>query len=174
MRRRLAAAATLMLAFALAGASPPDRLDLWKPAPKANEDEPSLNVPRALRLPGIRHWHYILRGVPKAYIDARSTVARSPQAIAAGAVLYGRHCASCHGATGLGAQVSAQSLLPSPPLLAFLVQKPIAVDEYLLWSISDGGRQFDSGMPAFKETLSREDIWAIIAFMRAGFPETGK
>jgi mono/diheme cytochrome c family protein len=25
-------------------------------------------------------------------------------------------------------------------------------------------------MPAFKDILSREEIWKIIAFMRAGFP----
>ena len=48
--------------------------------------------------------------------------------------------------------------------------RPIAVDEYLLWSISEGGRQFDTEMPAFKGTLSREEIWKVIAFMRAGFP----
>lgn len=172
MRRQLAAMATLMLASLLLGASPPDRADFWKPAPPDNDG--AQNVPRALRLPGIRHWHYILRGVPPAYADARSTAPRTPATIDAGGRLYARHCASCHGAVGLGAQVSAQSLLPSPPLLSFLMQKPIAVDEYLLWSIADGGRQFDSGMPAFKDALSRDDIWAIIAFMRAGFPESGK
>jgi mono/diheme cytochrome c family protein len=26
-------------------------------------------------------------------------------------------------------------------------------------------------MPAFKNKLSREEIWKIIAYMRAGFPE---
>jgi mono/diheme cytochrome c family protein len=25
-------------------------------------------------------------------------------------------------------------------------------------------------MPAFKDTLAREDIWRIITYMRAGFP----
>jgi mono/diheme cytochrome c family protein len=27
-------------------------------------------------------------------------------------------------------------------------------------------------MPAFKDTLARDDIWKIIAYMRAGFPGT--
>jgi mono/diheme cytochrome c family protein len=26
-------------------------------------------------------------------------------------------------------------------------------------------------MPAFKDVLNRDDIWRIIAYMRAGFPE---
>lgn len=173
MRKRTAAAAMLMIAGVLTGASPPERPDFWK-APAAPEREPPDNVPRALRLPGIRHWHYILRGVPQAYADARSTAPRTAATIETGGRLYKVHCAACHGPEGLGADVSTQSLLPSPSLLAFLVQKPIAVDEYLLWSIADGGRQFDSGMPAFKDTLSREEIWKIIAYMRAGFPETGK
>lgn len=67
-----------------------------------------------------------------------------------------------------------RSLLPSPALLAYMIQRPIAVDEYLLWSISEGGKQFDTAMPAFKGTLSREEIWKVIAFMRAGFPDTAQ
>ena len=51
-----------------------------------------------------------------------------------------------------------------------MIQRPISVDEYLLWSIAEGGKQFDTEMPAFKDTLAREDIWKIIAYMRAGFP----
>jgi hypothetical protein len=64
-----------------------------------------------------------------------------------------------------------KALSPSPALLAYMITKPIAVDEYLLWSISEGGKQFGSAMPSFKETLPREDIWKIITYMRAGFPD---
>jgi mono/diheme cytochrome c family protein len=51
-----------------------------------------------------------------------------------------------------------------------MIQRPISVDEYLLWSISEGGKDFDTRMPAFRITLSRDDIWKIVAYMRAGFP----
>jgi mono/diheme cytochrome c family protein len=47
----------------------------------------------------------------------------------------------------------------------------MAVDEYLLWTISEGGKPFDTDMPAFKDVLTPEEIWQVIAFMRAGFPE---
>jgi mono/diheme cytochrome c family protein len=52
-----------------------------------------------------------------------------------------------------------------------MIRRPISVDEYLLWAIAEGGKQFDSEMPAFKDKLSREDIWRIVAYMRAGFPQ---
>ena len=54
---------------------------------------------------------------------------------------------------------------------------PWAVDEYLLWAISEGGTPFATKMPAFMDTLTREQIWQIITYMRAGFPainETGR
>jgi len=43
-------------------------------------------------------------------------------------------------------------------------------DEYLLWTISEGGERFGTDMPAFEDKLGEEDIWKIIAYMRAGFP----
>jgi mono/diheme cytochrome c family protein len=47
---------------------------------------------------------------------------------------------------------------------------PDAVDEYLLWAISEGGKSFGTNMPAFKDALTEEQIWQIITYMRAGFP----
>lgn len=69
-----------------------------------------------------------------------------------------------HGDAGL-------ALYPSPALLADLVRMPQAVDEYLVWAISDGGAPFGTKMPAFKNALTRDQMWQIIAFMRAGFPD---
>ncbi len=62
------------------------------------------------------------------------------------------------------------SLTPSPALLAYLVQQPIAVDQYLLWTISEGGQAFGTAMPAFKKVLSQDEIWEIVAYLRAGLP----
>ena len=44
---------------------------------------------------------------------------------------------------------AGKALSPSPALLAYMIRRPIAVDEYLLWSISEGGKQFGTDMPAF-------------------------
>ncbi|SHM66449.1 Cytochrome C oxidase, cbb3-type, subunit III [Roseovarius litoreus] len=117
-----------------------------------------------------RHWTYMNQGVPGAYRGARSDVRATPQVIAAGRTLYSNNCASCHGAEGLGDGKAGRSLVPSPALLRQFVQMPMSGDEYLLWTISEGGERFGTDMPAFRETLSEEEIWKIIAYMRAGFP----
>ena len=65
---------------------------------------------------------------------------------------------------------AGQALYPSPALLADLIRMPQAVDEYLLWAISEGGAPFGTKMPAFKDQLTREQIWQVITYMRAGFP----
>ena len=44
------------------------------------------------------------------------------------------------------------------------------VEPYLYWTIAEGGRQFESDMPAFKDRLAKKDIWAVIAYIRAGLP----
>ena len=94
-----------------------------------------------------------------------------PQTLAEGSKLYSDHCAACHGRDGMGGGEPGRAVSPSPALLAYMIKRPISVDEYLIWSIADGGKQFDSEMPAFKEKLSRDDIWRVIAYMRAGFPD---
>ena len=117
-----------------------------------------------------RHWAYMHEGVPAEYRGARSTIASTDVAIAEGGQLYARHCASCHGKTGLGDGDAGKALSPSPALLAFMIQRPVAIDEFLLWSIADGGKQFNTAMPAFKDSLKREEIWKIVSYMRGGFP----
>ena len=108
---------------------------------------------------------------PKSYEGVKSAVPPEHQTIAAGSKLYGEHCAVCHGQDGMGDGEPGRAVSPSPALLAYMIRRRISVDEYLLWTISDGGKQFDSEMPAFKDKLSRDDIWRVIAYMRAGFPD---
>lgn len=84
---------------------------------------------------------------------------------------YAKQCASCHGAQGMGDGEAGRGLSPSPALLAYMIQMPMSVDEYMLWTISDGGKEFGTAMPDFKDKLSEEEIWQIVAFMRSGFPE---
>jgi mono/diheme cytochrome c family protein len=42
--------------------------------------------------------------------------------------------------------------------------------DYLMWTIAEGGKPFDTDMPAFKNLLTAKQIWQIITYMRAGFP----
>ena len=120
----------------------------------------------------VAHKTYMNSGGAKQYEGARSTVGQTLDVVAAGSKLYVQNCAGCHGTNGMGNGDMGKALSPSPALLAYMITRPIAVDEYLLWSISEGGQQFGSAMPAFKEKLSRDEIWKIISYMRAGFPDT--
>ena len=43
----------------------------------------------------------------------------------------------------------------------------------MYWSIAEGGQPFGSDMPAFKATLPRQDIWALIRYIRDGMPRIG-
>ncbi len=122
----------------------------------------------------LRHWSYMTAGVPQTYRGAFSPAPATAGTIAAGARLYAAHCAECHGASGFGDGDLGRSLEPSPALLSFMVRMPMAVDEYLLWTISEGGAAFGSEMPAFADTLTSEQIWQVIAYMRAGFPQNAR
>ena len=117
-----------------------------------------------------RHWTFMHSGVPPEYSLVNNPLEPTPSVIKSGQALYQQHCAKCHGAKGMGDGDIAHSLSPSPALLAFLIQRPAAVNGYLLWSISEGGLAFGTAMPAFKSKLSRDEIWKIVAFMRVGFP----
>ncbi|MEQ1717925.1 MAG: cytochrome c [Hyphomicrobium sp.] len=153
--------------------------DYWQPDWMVRELWGPGRMPRSMMVRLLRHTTYMQYGVPTEYAGALSNTGKEPGAIAAGRKLYEANCTRCHGAKGLGAGGAGEAgavgdgglaLSPSPALLSYMIKRPVSVDEYLIWSISDGGKQFDSEMPAFKAALSRDEIWRVIAFMRAGFP----
>ncbi|MGD9502590.1 MAG: cytochrome c [Methyloceanibacter sp.] len=118
----------------------------------------------------IRFSTFVNRRFPEEYVTTQNDVGYTVNAIAAGGPLFAAHCSQCHGKSGLGNGDLASALSPSPALLAYMIQQPIAIDQYLLWTISEGGKPFGTSMPAFKKELSREQIWQIVAYLRAGFP----
>jgi mono/diheme cytochrome c family protein len=44
----------------------------------------------------------------------------------------------------------------------------------MYWTIAEGGEQFGTAMPAFQNALSRDDIWAVTAYIQARLPQTSK
>lgn len=153
---------------------PPPGFDYWAPDWMVRELWGPGRMPKSMMFRLLRHTTYVEHGVPKIYEGAVSTVPKTPETLAAGGALYARHCASCHGRDGLGDGDPGRSVTPSPALLAYMIRRPIAVDEYLLWSISEGGEPVGSDMPAFKDQLSRDDIWRLVAYMRSGFTDAGQ
>jgi mono/diheme cytochrome c family protein len=92
-----------------------------------------------------------------------------PDAIAEGEALYiAQDCAVCHGIEADGNGPLSSGLNPRPidftnaPLMNRLG------DDYLYWRLSEGGLQtpFLSAMPSFKNMLSDEERWQIIAYIR--------
>ena len=180
MRRKLPTALILAVLlfrpFAVSHAEdvPPDANGVPKEIPK--DQEPAIgwslqNLDPEQQQRMMRFSTFVNGRIPHEYSTAENTVGYTVRAIAEGGVLYQANCQKCHGVMGLGNGDLAYSLKPSPALLAYMVQQPVAVDQYLLWSIAEGGKQFGTAMPAFKNQLSQEQIFQIVAYLRAGFPD---
>lgn len=150
--------------------TPFERHDPWLPEWMMEEPGGPGPMSPTMMARMLRHAEFLNYGVPAAYEGAKSTVKPTAKIINEGRALYRANCSACHGTDGLGDGDIGKALSPSPAVLAFMITRPIAVDAYLLWSISEGGKQFHSDMPTFKAKLAREKIWKIIAYMRAGFP----
>ena len=111
------------------------------------------------------HHRAMSSGVPAPYRGMDNPLSGSDQAIRAGAKLYFEQCAACHGSDGAGNGPAGQGLTPPPANLRFLINTPMAGDDYLFWRISEGGGRFDSAMPAFKGSLSEADRWRIVTYL---------
>jgi mono/diheme cytochrome c family protein len=92
---------------------------------------------------------------------------RTPESVARGQPLFATNCVQCHGDMGGGDGPLAASL-PAPPA-NFRVHVPYHPDGVLFTWISNGIR--GTGMPAFRTTLSEEQRWDLVNFLRATFDE---
>jgi mono/diheme cytochrome c family protein len=118
-----------------------------------------------------RHHQAMMYGIPAPYRAARDPLPNTPVKLRHGAAVFQQNCAACHGPGGSGNGPASRDLVPPPANLAWLVHTPISrSDPYMLWTISEGGQSFGSDMPSFKRTLSRNDIWSVISYIRAGLP----
>jgi mono/diheme cytochrome c family protein len=145
-------------------------LDPWNVQIRDRPQWDPRNAPPQLQNRAKRHLEFLQGGVPVEYRSQRSPYPNVPKAITAGGEVYRANCIACHGAKGRGDGDAGLDLLPSPALLSEMMDKQGTVDEYLLWTISEGGQAFDTSMPAYKDRLTENQIWQVIAYLRAGFP----
>ena len=99
--------------------------------------------------------------------DDSSAVERFTDGDAAhGAPLYKRYCSGCHGADGRG---GAQTFMPHIQNLTQKDYIEFLPDGYLFTVIAEGGGSVGKStmMPAWKGTLSEQDIKDVIAHIRA-------
>jgi len=118
-----------------------------------------------------RKQHVVMNGIPRTYAAMRDPTRDDPSKLSRGKAVFEQYCASCHGWSGHGNGPEAYALVPAPADLEWLAQSPRNPGQpYIYWSIAEGGRQFDSEMPAYKQLLPKKDIWAAAAYIRAGMP----
>lgn len=65
----------------------------------------------------VRYEFVMKNGIPAIYRGLTNSLAPNPEDLAAGVILYGENCASCHGAAGNGDGPDGKDLEPRPPAL---------------------------------------------------------
>ena len=119
----------------------------------------------------VRKQQVIMHGVPRPYSALRDPSPDTAAKLRRGRAIFDRQCAACHGWAGHGTGPEAFAQIPAPADLEWLANTPRGrAEPYLYWTVAEGGKAFDSEMPAYKRSLSRRDIWAVIAYIRAGLP----
>lgn len=96
--------------------------------------------------------------------SAKNPVFVSQESLAAGKEAFGHYCIACHGIDGqnTGVPFARRMSPPLPPLTSTEVQD--YTDGQLKWVIDNGISP--SGMPASKGTLSDDEIWSIVLYLR--------
>ncbi len=107
---------------------------------------------------------------------------REDETVARGRVLYNANCASCHGANLEGQPdwqiVGKDGILPAPPHddsgHTWHHSDTVLIDYITLGgegAMAKTGVPFNSGMPAFGEVLSDQEIASILAFIKSTWSE---
>jgi thiosulfate dehydrogenase len=93
-----------------------------------------------------------------------SPVGADENNLIAGAKIYHRQCAVCHGEPGIPASAIAKGLFPQPPRL--FEKKGVTDDEVgeTYWKVKNGIRL--TGMPGFVDSLSETELWQVSQLLR--------
>ena len=80
-----------------------------------------------------------------------------------GAAYYHHGCSPCHGAPGRKPSPIARSMLPDPPSLEAAAMDWSTAE--LFWIIHNGQKY--TGMPAWLDYKREDEVWPVVAFMKA-------
>jgi mono/diheme cytochrome c family protein len=114
----------------------------------------------------IRHHFVMQNGIDPNYVSKVNPLGRSAENIAAGKKLFKKSCAHCHGITGLGDGEGGKDLKPPPANITMFIRMHNVPDEYLYWTIAEGGIPLQTAMPPFKDVMREDEIWKTIIFLR--------
>ena len=115
--------------------------------------------------PGAIEVHVMTVAKHRLFVGNRSS--RNPlpageETIREGKEAFGHYCVACHGMDGQNTGVPFVMSPPAPSLASREVQD--YTDGQLKWVIDNG--IWPSGMPGSKGTLSDEEQWSIVMFLR--------
>jgi mono/diheme cytochrome c family protein len=113
---------------------------------------------------------YQRQGLPAEYRGKTNPYQPTVPLVIKGADRYNARCSACHGLMGFGDGDASGAMRKRPADLAWSLSDPRIKDDYLFWTISEGGAQFGTNMPAYKKPdLAEWQIWEVITYMRAAF-----
>src|SRR5512140_206639 len=98
---------------------------------------------------------------PQKAAKRKNPIRADAESLAAGADLYKRQCASCHGTTGAGDGPACVDLKRKPESLRDL-ELAKESDGEIFWKLTEGKKP----MPSFVQWLSEDDRWHVINYIR--------
>ena len=101
--------------------------------------------------------------IPPNAATETNPLSSSPEVLKKGESLYKSNCVGCHGPKGLGdgTEVDKKDRAHKPANLV-MSRNPEGVVFYKIWN----GRS-DPKMPAFKSRMTKDDAWAVVAFVQS-------
>ncbi|WP_455206641.1 c-type cytochrome [Kaarinaea lacus] len=113
-------------------------------------------------------------------IENRQAQSQNQKLVMQGEVLYGKHCASCHGVNLEGQPNwktrNVHRRLPAPPHDE--TGHTWHHDDQLLFELTKFGmvppnipEGYESDMPAFENVLSDDEIWTVLHFIKSRWPD---
>ncbi len=96
-----------------------------------------------------------------------------PNALQRGALIYGEHCARCHGDNGEGAFPAYPTLVRNPSLTTPLPANAIKAVLYGGYPPATAANPRPYGMPPYVGKLSEQDIAAVVTYVRASWGNGG-
>jgi mono/diheme cytochrome c family protein len=105
----------------------------------------------------------------RGQVEVANPIPPSTASIETGKTLYQQNCLACHGPTGLGDGPAGLLLNPRPADLQQHMIPGVHTDGQIYDWISNGYP--GSPMPAFRETLSEEERWHVLNYIRTLVPE---
>jgi len=106
--------------------------------------------------------------VPAEAAKMKNPVAPTPDNLEAAHAIYLDKCASCHGDKGAGDGPQADMYTPAPASFTDAHMMSEMTDGEIFWKMTEGRKP----MPAFKRSLSDEQRWQLVNFLRTLAPKS--